>query len=230
MPSFKSVAYEILKKAKKPLHSEEITEIALKNGLIKTTGKTPEATMNAQLLRDITSKKENSRFVKAGPSVFALNGNVRPTKGHSAKPKAKSTKGALIKGMSKRFPAGILQNQLFKEWLKDVMHRKAGIYALYQGKKLYYVGLTKNLLGRMRTHLKDKHAGKWDSFTTFKIQKVQYLKDIETLIHHIVDAPGNRVKGKVPKKANINNLLHEVLKEQEQQFKDIKKSFKKAQK
>lgn len=230
MPSFKSIAYEILRKAKKPLHSKEITEIALKKGLIKTSGKTPEATMNSQLIRDVHAKKEKSRFIKVGPSVFSLNENAKPTKSYSEKPKSKSTKGALIKGMSKRFPVSIIQNQLFKEWLKDVMHHKAGIYALYDGKELYYVGLTENLLGRIRAHLKDKHAGKWDSFTTFKITKVRYLKDIETLIHHIVDAPGNRVKGKVPQKANINRLLHDVLKEQEQQFKDIKKSFKKSQK
>lgn len=86
MPSFKSVAYEILKKAKKPLHSKEITEIALKKGLIKTTGKTPEATMHAQLIRDINSKKENSRFIKAGPSIFALSKKVKPLKETVKKP------------------------------------------------------------------------------------------------------------------------------------------------
>jgi len=35
--------------------------------------KTPEATMNAQLVVDINSKKEKSRFVKTGPSIFGLN-------------------------------------------------------------------------------------------------------------------------------------------------------------
>lgn len=73
MSSFKDIAYQILKETKKPLHSREITSIVLKRGLLKTSGKTPEATMNAQLIVDINKNKENSRFIKTAPSVFALN-------------------------------------------------------------------------------------------------------------------------------------------------------------
>ena len=32
--------------------------------------------MNAQLVVDINSKKEKSRFVKSGPSIFGLNENI----------------------------------------------------------------------------------------------------------------------------------------------------------
>lgn len=72
MNSFKDIAYQILKEAGKPLHSKEITKIALQRGWLKTAGKTPEATMNAQLIVDINSKKEKSLFVKTAPSTFAL--------------------------------------------------------------------------------------------------------------------------------------------------------------
>jgi hypothetical protein len=75
MNSFKDIAYQILKEAGKPLHSKEITKIALQRGWLKTAGKTPDATMNAQLVIDINAKKEKSRFVKTGPSVFGLNEN-----------------------------------------------------------------------------------------------------------------------------------------------------------
>jgi len=80
MPSFKSVAYEILKDMKKPLHSKEITEIALERRLIKTSGKTPEVTMYAMLIKDINSNKGNSLFVKVGPSLFELNKKVKVKK------------------------------------------------------------------------------------------------------------------------------------------------------
>ena len=73
MNSFKDIAYQILKEAGKPLRSKEITKIALKRGWLKTAGKTPEATMNAQLIVDINSKGELSKFKKGGPSIFALN-------------------------------------------------------------------------------------------------------------------------------------------------------------
>jgi hypothetical protein len=73
MNSFKDIAYEILRETGRPLHSKEITKIALERGWLKTVGKTPEATMNAQLVVDINSKKEKSRFIKTAPSTFGLN-------------------------------------------------------------------------------------------------------------------------------------------------------------
>src|SRR4030042_6982616 len=73
MNSFKDVAFQILKENGKPLHSREITKIALRKGLLKTRGKTPWATMNAVLVTDFNSKKTKSMFVKTGPSSFAMN-------------------------------------------------------------------------------------------------------------------------------------------------------------
>lgn len=73
MNSFKDIAYQILREAGRPLHSKEITKIALERGWLKTAGKTPEATMNAQLVVDINTKKDKSRFIKTAPSTFGLN-------------------------------------------------------------------------------------------------------------------------------------------------------------
>ena len=73
MSTFKELAFQILQETGKPLHSKEITAIALERGWLKTAGKTPEATMNAQLIVDINEKKQTSRFLKISPSVFTLN-------------------------------------------------------------------------------------------------------------------------------------------------------------
>lgn len=72
MTTFKSIACQILVEAGKPLHSKEITKRALERGLL-SEGKTPEATMNAQLVVDINIKKDKSRFIKTAPSTFAIN-------------------------------------------------------------------------------------------------------------------------------------------------------------
>jgi len=76
MGSFKEIAYQILKEAGRPMHSKEITKIALERGWLKTAGKTPEATINAQLIVDINKKKEKSLFIKTAPSTFALRTNI----------------------------------------------------------------------------------------------------------------------------------------------------------
>lgn len=137
-----------------------------------------------------------------------------------------TTKGALIKGMSKKLPSEILDNPVFKQRLKELMKGSAGIYALYRGNQLYYVGLTRNLFGRINWHLKDRHRGKWNQFVIFRIKRVRYLKDIETLITHLIDIPGNRIKGRVPRDANINHILKEILKQHNKEIKKITKALK----
>lgn len=79
MNTFKEIAFQILKEVGKPLHSKDIIKIAISRNLLKTTGKTPEATMNAQLIVDVNIKKEKSRFVKSAPSTFGLNDNFIAT-------------------------------------------------------------------------------------------------------------------------------------------------------
>lgn len=139
--------------------------------------------------------------------------------------KRKSSKGALIKGMSKRLPSVILENAVFRKRLRAIMKGYAGIYALYVRDELYYVGLTKNLFGRINWHLSDRHAGKWDHFIIFRIKRVRYLKDIETLVTRIVDLKGNRQKGKLPPDSDINKILKEILQEHKREIKGIEKAL-----
>ena len=71
--TYKNMAYKILKTNKKPLHSKEITQIAIRKDWLKPKGLTPESTMNAQLIRDVNAKKTQSKFIKTAPSIFYLN-------------------------------------------------------------------------------------------------------------------------------------------------------------
>ena len=51
--------------------------------------------------------------------------------------------------------------------VKEMIHGHAGVYALYKGEKLYYVGLARNLMSRVNQHLKDRHKSKWDTFSVY---------------------------------------------------------------
>ncbi|MCH8266079.1 MAG: GIY-YIG nuclease family protein [Acidobacteria bacterium] len=99
------------------------------------------------------------------------------------------------------------------------------VYALYRKERLYYVGLTTNLFGRINWHLKDRHAGKWDSFVIFRIKRVDYLRDIETLITRLIKVPGNRVEGKVPRDADINRVLKVILRQHKSEMKGIERAL-----
>jgi restriction system protein len=68
---FKDAAYKVLKEAGKPLHYNEITDLAQQKGIVDTAGQTPHATMGALLYTD--TLKENSRFRRGDEKgTFAL--------------------------------------------------------------------------------------------------------------------------------------------------------------
>jgi len=70
--SFKDAAYKVLKFKNTPLNIQDITTIAIKKGLLKTSGRTPEASMGAQLYMDLRKLKHKSFFVQLGKNRFGL--------------------------------------------------------------------------------------------------------------------------------------------------------------
>lgn len=89
--SVKKAAIEVLRSAAGPLTAPEITKRILSEGLWKSGGVTPEATVSAQLYMDIKRGGGNSSFIQVGPNTFALrNGTEQQTK--ATKAAAKTSK------------------------------------------------------------------------------------------------------------------------------------------
>jgi len=97
--------------------------------------------------------------------------------------------------------------------VKDMIRGRAGVYALYSEGKLYYVGLASNLMGRLKSHLKDRHNGSWDRFGVYLTVRDDHMKELESLILRIVDPPGNRTGGKFAKSANLSTQLNKRMKD-----------------
>jgi restriction system protein len=107
---FLDAAEFILKEqaSKVPLHYKEITEKALKSGLLATTGRTPEMTMYAQILGNIkrmARRGEKSRFSKCGHGLVGLteweaNGLVYQIEQHN-----KEVRRQLLKQIGAMAPA-----------------------------------------------------------------------------------------------------------------------------
>lgn len=111
MGSFKDIAYQILKEANKPLHSNEITDIALERGWLKTAGKTPRATMNAQLVVDINKNGALSRFIKTAPSTFFIS-NVAPAAASRPEVEQEKKKEAIISRVSSKQKGDITEARI----------------------------------------------------------------------------------------------------------------------
>jgi len=75
----KTAAIEVLKKAQSPLHAKAITDQIISAGLWQSDGKTPEATVSAQLYTDIKKNGDKSPFVKVALQTFALRKSADKT-------------------------------------------------------------------------------------------------------------------------------------------------------
>jgi len=111
---FKDAAYEILKETGKPLHYNEITDLALHKGILETAGQTPHATMGALLYTD--TLKENSRF-KRGDEKGTFTLQIESPKGIKQQIEAiqKQVRQDLRKHLLKMHP------QKFEELIRSLL-------------------------------------------------------------------------------------------------------------
>ena len=125
--------------------------------------------------------------------------------------KRKSNKGILLKGILEKVPKESFD--VLRKELKDILSGNSGIYALYKKDRVVYVGLATDLYWRNFHHLtRDRLVGKWDSFSIFIIQRVRYLKDLETLVLRISKPKYNKATGKLPHHHFLKKRLRKVAK------------------
>jgi len=92
-------------------------------------------------------------------------------------------------------------------FFKASVHKRNGVYALYRRGKLYYVGLAINLQGRIKHHMKDRHAGLWDRFSMYLTKGDDHIRELESLLLRIVGPPGNRQIGRFAGAKNLGKDL-----------------------
>lgn len=79
--------------------------------------------------------------------------------------------------------------------LTELIDQQQGVYALYKGDRLYYIGKAVDLKSRLKHHLKDRHAKKWDTFSIFIIKNERHIDEIEAMLIAINSPRGNSKQG-----------------------------------
>ena len=116
----------------------------------------------------------------------------------------------LVLGYLERVSSKVFSD--FPKELTDLVGRKHGVYALYKGDRLYYVGLSGKLRGRIKHHLRDRHSGKWDKFSLYLVRKADHIKELESMILRIADPTGNLTRGRLPRAENLSTELDSKVK------------------
>lgn len=93
----------------------------------------------------------------------------------------------------------------YPETIRGMIRGRSGVYALYRGERLYYVGLATNLMGRINGHLRDRHKGLWDRFSVYLTARTEqsHIRELEALLLRIVNPKGNRVLGRLRQTRNL---------------------------
>ena len=99
--------------------------------------------------------------------------------------------------------------------VKDLIRGKSGIYALYRKDKLYYIGLASNLMARLKTHLRDRHHGRWQRFSVYLTVSDEHMKELESIILRAIKPPGNKVTGTFAQSKNLHPIINNMIKEVE---------------
>lgn len=109
--------------------------------------------------------------------------------------------------------SGLMFEEPYRAEVAKLIRGHAGVYALYKRDKLYYVGLATNLMSRVKQHLKDRHARKWETFSVYLTRDSDSIKGLESLLLRIVDPTGNRVKGRLPGAKDQKRALNRAMTE-----------------
>eukprot|EP01047_Picozoa_sp_COSAG01_P001861 COSAG01_NODE_46_length_32080_cov_716.589319_10_plen_235_part_00 len=107
----------------------------------------------------------------------------------------------------------------YQDIIRDFIKGHQGIYALYKGDELYYVGLATNLRGRLKAHLRDRHKNSWNRFSVYLVIENKHVKELESLFLRILMPKGNAQKGKFPKAVNLKTrLVSEIRRRQKEEL------------
>jgi len=173
-----------------PLHYKEITERIFADGLRQSCGATPAATVNAQITKSIKHDGERSSYVRISKGTFTLSKNAAKTSTSSLlkltptveESEETEDQYALVSSF------GMFWRRDAIEWVATPklqgmqqigatavdFNRQLGIYLLYDGREVIYVGRTTDrpLGRRLFEHTIDRMSARWDRFSWFGLLPV----------------------------------------------------------
>lgn len=171
------------------LHYQEIAKKIIAQGLRTSLGATPAATVNAQISTSIKKEGEQSPYVRVDKGTFMLKESSQGTAiappiqqelvGEPEEVDEEQYDIVTSFGMFWRRHAVLWQSvpKLLGIQQKGAVTvdfgKQAGIYMLYDGREVIYVGRATSSLGkRLYEHTYDRLASRWDRFSWFGLLPV----------------------------------------------------------
>jgi len=189
---------KVLGSSSTPLHYNEITERIISEGLRQNLGATPAATVNAQISTSIKHDRESSPYVRVSKGTFAMRSGVS---GVSIVPSKLTPDVSESEESEEQYEIissfGMFWRRESIEWIATPkllgmqqigatpvdFFKQLGIYLLYDGREVIYVGRTTDrpLGRRLYEHTMDRMSARWDRFSWFGLLPVSETGQIGAL-------------------------------------------------
>jgi hypothetical protein len=172
------------------IHYRDLTEKIIADGLRTSLGATPASTVNAYLTTAIKDEGDACPFQKVGKGLY-----IWKKQGGAAQPAAAAKAAEALKDEAEEEEQyevissfGMFWRRESVEWASTPkllgmqqigaepvdFHKQVGIYLLYDGREVIYVGrCTDRPLGkRLYEHTLDRFSSRWDRFSWFGLLPV----------------------------------------------------------
>jgi len=187
---------KVLEASPDPMHYSDIAQRIIEEKLRKNFGATPKDTVNAQISTSMKREGNASPYIRVSRGIFTLR-----AKGFSAGGASSSVVGdaAAVAEVEEQYEIitsfGMYWRKDEVEWKKNPkllgmqqigatpvdFCNQIGIYLLYDGREVIYVGRAKErpLGQRLHEHTLDRLSGRWDRFSWFGLLPVSETGQIE---------------------------------------------------
>lgn len=170
------------------LHYNQITERIIAEGYKKSVGATPAATVNAQISSSIKHDGDSSPYIRVSKGTFSLRNapQTSPVAPKLTPEVAESVEAEEQYDIVTSF--GMFWRRDAVEWVATPkllgmqqigatpvdFNKQLGIYLLYDGREVIYVGRTTDrpLGKRLYEHTFDRLSARWDRFSWFGLLPV----------------------------------------------------------
>jgi len=119
----------------------------------------------------------------------------------------KRSNHVLVKAHLENVSRDLLEDEIFRQIVRDHVKGQSGIYALYREKQLTYVGLASDLPNRLSQHLRDRHSDSWNRFSIYLTVNANQMRELESLIIRITRPKGNKVRGGFIESENLKSKM-----------------------
>ena len=180
---------KVLASSATPLHYNDITERIISDGLRKSLGATPAATVNSRISVSIKNDGDNSPYIRISKGTYCMRAGVSDK---SIVPLKLTPDVRESEESEEQYEIitsfGMFWRKEEVEWIATPkllgmqqidatpvdFYKQLGVYLLYDGREVIYVGRTTDrpLGKRLYEHTIDRMSARWDRFSWFGLLPV----------------------------------------------------------